>query len=178
MQIVNLFYELARQQKEMRGFKYGKGGEKGAGSDAYPLTWLDDPLLGSSARADGGVIRWTVNVDILGIPKNDAEVKGVQDKALLIGLSYFEKAKEIKNTTGLSIESYNFITLRHYYDDDAAGCRFTFTITSTNPIDRCADYFDPDKEFDKNNPLPDFITANPNGCAVFNDKPGLPNFNI
>lgn len=178
MQIVNLFYELARQQKEMKGFKYGKGYEKGAGSDVYPLTWVDDPLAGSSANSAGSVIKWSVNVDILGIPANDAETLGVQDKAFLIGLSYIEKVKEIKSQTGLSIESFNFVSLREYYDDNAAGFRFTFVVNARNPVDRCADYFDPEKKFDKYNLLPDFNTENPDGCAVFNDKKGLPNFNI
>lgn len=178
MQIVNLFYELARQQKEMKGFKYGKGYSKGAGTDIYPLTWVDDPLTVSSAGPTINVMRWTVNVDVLGIPKDDADTLAVQVRAFLIGLSYIEKTKEIKNVTGLDIESFTAVSLREYYDDNAAGWRFTYIVSAANPVNRCADYFDPDKEFNKDNPLPDFNTQNPDGCAVFNDKKGLPNFNI
>lgn len=178
MQIVNLFYEIARQHKLVKGFRYGKSYEKGAGSDIYPLVWLDDPILGQSASPN--TVRLTVNVDFLGIPKDDADVVAVQTAAYLVGLSFNEKIKELNAAfaTKDKTESFNFITLRNYYDDDAAGVRFTFTLIGPNPSDLCVDYFDPDKQLEKLKPLPEFKTDNPNGCAVFSDKPGLPNFEV
>lgn len=178
MQIVNLFYEIARQHKLVKGFRYGKSYEKGAGSDIYPLVWLDDPILGQSVN--DATVRHTVNVDFLGLPKDDADTVAVQSLAYLVGLSFNEKIKELNRDQSVKerTENFSFLTLRDYYDDNAAGVRFTFTIVGPNPSNLCVDYFDPTKQLEKLKPLPDFKTDNPNGCAVFSDKPGLPNFEV
>lgn len=176
MQIVNFFYELARQHKRIKGFNYDKSYDKGAGNDAYPLVWLDDPIYGQSVGTN--VVQYTCNVDFLGLPKDEAEVPTVQAEAFLVGLTFAEKIKLIRNVTGFSVERFNFISLRDYYDDNAAGFRFTFTINQANPVDRCAEDFDPEKQFNKIDALPDFKTDNPDGCAVFSDKKGLPNFKV
>lgn len=176
MQIVNIFYELARQHKQVKGFRYGKTYEKGAGSDIYPLTWLDDPIAGQSEN--DATIRYTINVDILGLPTDDLDVLAVQSAAFLVGLSYKEKIRTINRDTNLNVKGFTFVSLRDYYDDNAAGYRFTYTLIGPNPSNLCAEYFDPDKQLDKTQPLPDFKTDNPNGCAVFNDKKGLPNFSV
>jgi len=176
MEIVNIFYELARQHEKINGFRYGKTSDKGAGTDVYPLTWVDDPISGQSPKDN--VIRYTVNVDILGIPENDNDVLNVQSAAFVVGLSYREQIKKTAMQMGYSVESLSFISLRQYYDDDAAGYRFTYFIIAANPLDRCENNYDPAKQFSQNQPLPDFKTENPSGCAVFNDKGGLPNFTI
>lgn len=176
MQTIDTFYELARQHKLIKSFKYGKPGEKGAGSDIYPLVWLDDPISGQSMNGPR-VLRHAANVDILGIPANDAEVATVQTTAFLVGLSFIEQFKNV-NAGLSSIESFSYITLREYYDDLAAGVRFSFVLTGANPINICGDFFDPTKVFEIAQLLPNFNTDNPDGCAVFNDKPTLPNFTI
>lgn len=172
MVIVNLFAELARKQKKINAFYYG--GQRGAGNSVYPLTWLDDPISGRSASATA--IAYTVNVDILGKPKTEAEIPAVQAEAFTVGLSYLEYIKN--NITGVTVESFNFISLREYYDDDAAGFRFTFQIVQANPINLCLEYFDEEKQFTNVNTLPDFLVNNPTGCAVFTDSTALPNFEI
>lgn len=174
MEIVNAFYELARQHKQIKGFRYGKTSDKGAGTDNYPLTWVDDPIQGQS-QADN-VLTYIVNVDILGLPENEDDVLAVQTAAFKVGLSYREQLREIQNVTGLRVSSISFISLRQYYDDNAAGYRFTYMVVSSNPLDRCEINYDPNKELSRDNPLPDFKTENPTGCAIFNNKKGLPNF--
>lgn len=180
MEIVNFFYELARQHTLIRGFRYGKAYEKGAGNDVYPLVWVDDPLSARSynAQETGRVLEWSVNVDFLGLPENDVQVLAVQSAAFDTALAFFEKIKQIRPQTGFSSSGFNFITLRDYYDDNAAGVRFTFTVLQANPVDRCAEYFDPAKQFPRRDVLPDFLTDNPEGCAVFGDSNGLPNFRV
>lgn len=175
MEIVNFFYELARQHKRLNGFAYGKGYEKGAANDAYPLAWLDDPILGTGVN---NVIRYTVNLDILGIPTSKADVLNVQDAAFTTGLSMIEKIKTVRHTSGFSLDAFSFITLRDYYDDNAAGVRFTIGLTQANPVDRCAEDFDPNKHFPPVFALPEFDVDAPDGCAIFNDGTGLPNFKI
>lgn len=175
MQIVNFFYELARQHKRLKGFIYGKGYEKGAANEAYPLLWLDDPVYGQSVNQ---AVQYTVNADILGIPKNNESVLEVQTAAFNVGLSIAERIKQTRAHTGYSLNGFSFVSLRDYYDNNAAGIRFTYTILQANPADRCADDFDPAKEFPEAGALPDFKVDNPDGCAIFSDKSGLPDFKI
>lgn len=177
MQIVNFFYELARQHEQVRGFRYGKPGDKGAGRDAYPLVWLDDPILGRST-GNKSTVQYTTNVDFLGIPENESEVGTVQASALLIGLDFVERIAQIRSTSGFSVEGFSFITLRQYTDDDAAGVRFTFAVNQANPVNRCAENFDPEKQFPSVQALPVFDVDAADGCAVFTDKKGLPNFTV
>jgi len=173
MQIVNFFYELARQHKRINGFIYGRTYEKGAGNSVYTLAWLDDPIIGASAA---NTIRYTVNLDILDIPQNDADVITVQSDALDIGLSMIERIKQVRFESGFSLDNFTFLSLRDYYDDNAAGQRFTMTVIQANPVNRCAEDFDPSKHFPTIHDLPDFLVDNPDGCAIFNDNEGLPNF--
>lgn len=175
MQIVNFFYELARQHKQIKGFIYGKSYEKGAANEAHPLLWLDDPIYGQSVNK---TLQYTVNVDILGIPENDEDVLDVQTAAFNAGLAIAEKIKQTRNQTGYSIDGFSFVSLRDYYDNNAAGFRFTYTMVQANPVNRCADDFDPSKQFPKVDALPNFKVENPDGCAIFSDKTGLPNFKI
>lgn len=176
MDIVNLFHDLARTHKQVRGFVYSKAYNKGTGTDAYPLVWLDDPIAGSSAGVNDNAMRYTVNVDILGIPDETTDALAIQTSAHLVGLSFREKLRD--RYKGASVEGYNFITLRDYYDDNAAGVRFTYTVVLANPINLCVEYFDPSKELIVPSDLPDFSVDNPEGCAIFNDKNGLPNFKV
>jgi len=175
MQIVNFFYELAREHKRLNGFIYGRSYEKGAANEAHPLLWLDDPIVGTMAA---NTIRYTVNIDLLGIPANDTEVLAVQTDAFNAGLSIIEQIKNVRAASGFSVDTWNFLTLRDYYDNNAAGIRFTLTVIQANPVNRCADDFDTDKQFPKVEALPDFLVENPDGCAIFNDSAGLPNFKL
>lgn len=174
MQIVDTIYELARTNKLIKGFRYAKPSEKGAGSDSYPLVWLDDPISGQTTSGPPNklaVLRQTINVDFLGIPADDADVLAVQTAAYLTGLSFAEKLKD-------GLDSFTWLSLREYYDDNAAGIRFTFYLTGANPVNRCGDFFDPAKQFDVTPLLPKFLVNNPDGCAIFNDKGTLPNFTL
>lgn len=173
MQIVNLWYELARQNKVINGFIYGRQGDKGAGNEFFPLTHLDDPLTGQSVDT---TVRYICNVDILGLVTSDTTVQAVQAAAFEVGLSYWQKIRDLKGY--FRVDGFTFISLSQYTDNDAAGYRFTYTLISPNPIDKCIEYYDPAKQFPTPADFPDFKTDNPDGCAVFSEKGGLPNFKI
>lgn len=175
MQIVNLFYQLARQHRAIQGFRYGKGYEKGAGDGRYPLMWLDDPIY---TRAISTSLQYTCNVDFLDIPGEGKSVAAVQAAAQMAGLAVAEKIKSTRSRTGFTIVEVNAVTLCDYYDDNAAGWRFTYTLSQANPVDLCADEFDPGKEFPTISALPDFSVDNPGGCAIFSEKTGLPDFKL
>lgn len=178
MKILNIFYELARQHKRVKGFRYNKAYEKGAGNDSYPLVWVDDPITGQTLSA--GVLRYTINVDFLGLPLEQVEdqVAAIQAQAFNTGLSFAERLRSTKALSGFGLDGYNFVSLRNYYDDNAAGYRFTFYVVGPNPVDRCAEDFDEAKVMEGLKVLPDFLTDNPDGCAIFNDKKTLPNFSL
>lgn len=179
MQIVDFFYMIARENLRIKSFAYGKQTAKGAGSDMYPLIWLDDPITGGTQVAGNlGTLQYTVNVDILGVPIDDEDVINVQDAAFLTGLGIPERAKVIYKTARLTFMGFQFITVRDYYDDAAAGVRFTYNLSLASPVDRCANDYDPDKVLDNANVLPQFSVDAPDGCAVFSDHVGLPNFSV
>jgi len=176
MQIVNLFYEIARQNKRLRGFTYNKSYQQGAGNSMYPLMWLDDPIMGQSMSES--VMRYTVNVDILGLPSETESEQAVQSSAFDVGLSVIYRIRSTRATTGVSVEGFSFVSLREYYDDGAAGYRFTLTLLQANPTDKCLDDYDATKVFPSLASLPDFSVDNPDGCAVFTDSSALPTFKL
>lgn len=175
MIIANLFFHLARTHKTMRAFRYDRNAAKGAGTDLYPLTWLDDPVLASADGPQLNVLRYTVNVDILEKPTKERTVEAIQQAAILTGLEYRER---IRDFYGPQVEEFSFVTLRNYYDDNAAGARFTYQLSGINFVDLCAEPFDENKKFTEVHRLPQFDANDASGCAVFNDKPKLPNIKI
>lgn len=177
MHIVDLFYDLARRCRLIRGFAYGRTSAKGAGNDAYPLLWLDDPI---TARREGGAMIYTVNFDLLGIPadQRDASIAAVQGEAQRAALAVLEELQRTRGVHGYTVRASDMVSLRHYYDDAAAGWRCTATLAGPVPLDRCGDYFDPDRTLPTPHPLPEYTTANAEGCTVFGDKPGLPTFEL
>jgi len=164
---------VARQLLAIKGFRYGKAGDKGAGNDIYPLLHLDDPIL---AQLNDNIATYTCNVDILGIPDDEATVAQIQGEAFMVALSIVEKTKGAP--IGLRVKGFQSISVSQYTDDDAAGHRFTFNVVGANPVNRCEDYFDPTKQLATRDALPDFATDHPEGCAVFSEKNGLPNFKL
>lgn len=159
MRIVDLFYEQARQHRAVRGFRYGKDSAKGGTGDLYPQVWVDDPIYIQSVGQGG--IRYTVNFDVLGVPDREREVLDVQRAAQAVGLDMLERMRKLRNETGYALDGFSGISLREYYDDRAAGWRFTAYFIAANPVPMCADRFDPDKR------LPDNARW---------EKPCLPNF--
>lgn len=178
MQIVDLFYNYARQHLLVQGFIYGPNTYKGAGNEMFPLVWLDDPVYGSLISNDrSNVLSWTANADFLFIPKNESEVPLLQGMALSIAQVFYEKFKS-ENTGEFRPTGFSFVTLRNYYDFRACGVRATYTFTRRNTVDICNDDFDPDKQFEDMESLPAFSVDGADGCAIFSDKSGLPDFDI
>ena len=178
MYVHDLIYKMAREHKAVKGFYFGRAELKGAGTDAYPLVWLNDPISGSNANGRE-ILRLNANVDILGIPANEADVARVQHLAFFIGIEFAEQIRRTSKPTGvLNTMTYDWITLSNYTDDKASGVRFTYRLDALNPIDLCADMFDPDKQLDSPAGLPNFKTDNPSGCAVFSKQGVLPDFKL
>lgn len=174
MQVVNIFYELARTAKGVRGFRYGKRYNKGNGLDPYPLVWVDDPVL--IQTASDSTQSYTVNVDILDCKTDASTVLGIQTWAELLALAFRERFLE--ELGGYSFERLSMVSLSEYVGDNAAGMRCTFILVGAYPIDRCEEFFDPDKQLTIESPLPEFETKMADGCAVFSDADKLPRFRL
>lgn len=186
MEIVNFFYELARQCLPIKGFGYGRNTAKGAGNEVYPLVWLDDPILFNSntqGNPPNSTGDFTVNLDFLDIPDKSDPNKNValiQARCLTYGLLFMERIRQLKEEPRYALVRWTAISVSEYYDNNAAGWRFTVVLTRALPLLIC----DIDLAFSKtktlvtDKPLPNFAVDNPEGCAVFSDKAGLPKFDI
>lgn len=174
MKIIQNIKEFARTHRAIKSFTYGRPARLGAGNLVYPAVWVEDPIR---ARGDQrGAQSLEINVSILGQPGDEAGELQVQTAAFNIGLRLVHYLNEIRGAT----VTYSGLTLSEYYDDNAAGARFTLTVATAADLNLCADPFDPEGTLEKvSADLPKFDTEEPEGCEVFADKTGvLPSFTL
>ena len=168
--IINTFRELARKHKLIKSFYYNRNYELGEGNELHPVFWLEDPIYSNNSNGNGFLT--TVNFSILLIPNKDLSILDCQDLAFSIGLNIIEKLKNDEDSEIRIKNDWSFITLSNYYDNNAAGIRFTAQLYNRNMSDYCLlnEHFDEDKEFETNEVLNDFtVNANSN-CEVFSNK--------
>lgn len=185
--IVNTFYNLAKEHKLVRGFKYDKVSKgMGVGDEIHPFVFLEDPLWFGDTNLTTGVVPVTVNFEVLITPQmlNNYSVypstESGQALCESIGKNFIARLKQFVADGDPNIKgvvSWNFMTLKHFYDNDADGVRFTLVLNVKNDINFCDTdaHFDPDKEFKIEEPLGEIDTDSAQGCAVFDHK--LPKFN-
>lgn len=186
--IVKLFYDLSRQHKLIRSFKYdvpSKG--MGVGSEAMPHVFLEQPLWFSDTNLSTGVVPVTINFDVVITPQmlNNYSVypstEAGQNLCENIAKNFIAKIKQYVNAGDSDIKgivSWNFITLKHWSDNDCDGVRVTLVLNMKNDVNFCDvdAHFDPDKEFNIGQYLTDIKTDDATGCAIFSEKK-LPTFN-
>jgi len=192
-EIIDLFYELSRTHPLIKSFKYDKVTMgAGIGDEYLPQVFLEEPIMINNNSVDDNVTTTTLNFDIvfsLTDKQNDdveqPTPEKVQSLAHHIGLQFMDR---INKTYDLWLEdenndyqpfkvlSYDFITLRNWYDNNCSGVRCSVTLQRMNPLDKCDDsWFDPDKELPIDNLLPNIPTPNADGCVDFDFK--LPTIN-
>lgn len=181
--LVSLFYKLSEKHKLVRGFKYGTlSKDMGIGSEAHPFVFLEQPLYFGNTDTTTGTVPVTLNVDFLITPQM-LENYGIypsteagQNLMYHIGLNFIARIRQMIQNGVLdwvsSIASWNFITLKHWSDNDADGVRFTIVLNVKNQINFCDidEHFDDSKEFDIQQYLPDIKTDDASGCAIFSNK--------
>lgn len=173
--IIEMFRHQAREHKSIRSFYYNRNYEIGSGNEAHPLFWLEDPLTG---RNNANTFTNSVNFSILFVPKDEMMVANLQNQAFSIGLNIIERIK-LDDTIPVSIlPSWNYLTLRNYYDNNACGCRFSVEFVQRNMQNLCLieEQFDSQKNFDASHPLNDFEVKISNACETFVNK--LPVFDL
>ena len=196
--IIRTFYNISKEHKLIRGFKYDRLSKSaGVGEDNHPLCFLEDPIYVADSTLSDGSVRCTVNFNIIMTPQafenyntRQLSVEECQTVAHAIALNYVAKIKDIEKhyeeyddeeyNTSMKVISYSFVTLRNWYDDNAAGVRCTMVITVDNPINYCdlEEHFDPNKEFNLGELLQPINTDDAQGCidTVWDYK--LPTINL
>lgn len=187
--LVELFYNLSEKHKLVRGFKYGRlSKDMGIGSEAHPFVFLEQPLYFGNTDTTTGTVPVTLNVDFLITPQMlenydiYPSTEAGQNLMYHIGLNFIAKIREMIKDGDLdwvsSIASWNWLTLYHFYDNDADGVRFTIVLNVRNQINFCDtdEHFDENKEFDIKKYLPEIETDDAQGCVVFDNK--LPKFSL
>ena len=188
-EIVNLFYKLSEKHKLIRSFKYDRLSKgAGVGDEMMPHVFLEDPLYFGNTDTTTGTVPVTINFDVVVTPQLlenwniYASTEAGQNICYHIALNFIAKIRQMIKNGDLewvsSIASWNFITLKHWYDNDADGVRFTIVLNVRNQINFCDtdEHFDEEKEFDIKKYLPEIETDDAQGCVVFSSK--LPKFNI
>lgn len=183
--IIRTFYNIAREHKLIRQFKYDRLSKgSGIGEENHPLLFLEDPIYVGDSTLNDGSVRCTINFDIVMTPqafenynKKQLTPDECQTVAHAIALNivafikdmehHYDDYDEEKFNTTMKVMYYNFVTLRHWYDNDASGVRCTMVITVDNPIDYCdlGEHFDPNKEFDLGELLQPIDTDDAEGCV-------------
>lgn len=185
--LVKTFYDLAREHKLVKSFKYDRLSKgAGIGNEMMPHVFLEDPLFFGDTDLNKGVMPVTVNFDVVITPQmlNNycvyPSTEAGQALCESIAKNFIARLRELvlsgdKDVKG--IVSWNIMTLKHWYDNDADGVRVTLVLNVKNDINFCDTeaHFDPEKEFKIEEPLADIDTDKASGCAVFDKK--LPKIN-
>lgn len=187
--IVDLFYELSEKHKLIRSFKYDRLSKgAGVGDEMMPHVFLEDPLYFGNTDTTTGTVPVTINFDIVITPQllenwgiNPSTEAG-QNLCHGIALNFIAKIRQMMKDGDLlnvlSIASWNFVTLKHWYDNDCDGVRCTLVLNVRNEINFCDtdEHFDEEKEFDIKKYLPEIETDDAQGCIIFDNK--LPKFSL
>ena len=197
--IIRTFYNIAREHKWVRQFKYDRLSKgSGIGEENHPLVFLEDPIYIADSTLSDGSVKCTVNFDVVMTPQafenwnveKQLTPEECQTVAHAIALNFVAKLKDIANhyedydedeyNTSIKVISYNFVTLRYWYDNNAAGVRCTMVISVDNPINYCdlEEHFDDDKEFDLGELLQPINTDDAQGCVDVSFDYKLPKINL
>lgn len=186
--IVKTFYDLAREHKLVRSFKYDRLSKgMGIGSEAMPHVFLEDPLFFGETDITTGVVPVTINFNVVITPQllqNYGVYPSTEQGQSLcesIAKNFIARIRQfisVGDETLKGVVGWNIMTLKHWSDNDCDGVRVTLVLNVKNDINFCDvdAHFDPDKEFKIEEPLDDIDTKGAEGCEVFSDKK-LPKFN-
>ena len=106
-----------------------------------------NPYVQVVIESDGAFAQWiktsnvftiTFNINILGLPSDDFKILDVHNDTFQIGnevLNYIENDNTYKNI--ISVYDFDFLSLTHYTDDNAAGWRMSLELVIPNPVNLC-----------------------------------------
>ena len=187
-QVYDLVKRLAREHKLINSFKYEMLNKSaGTGEDVTPLVFLEMPIYFGGVRIQDGTVPVTFNVDIVLNPQalENFDVEQLtdiscQEIASQIAQQFIARMRNLykEGESTVYVYNYSILTLQRWYDDASYGVRLTVNGSVINEINFCMDddYFDPDKEFRKEDILLTVDTDNAEGCTPMSWK--LPTINL
>lgn len=187
-QVYDLIKRVATEHKLVNSFKYEMLSKAaGIGEDPTPLVFLEMPIYFGNAEVQDGVIPCSFNIDIVLNPQalENFDVEQLtdvscQEIASQIGQQMIARMRNlyINDETTVHVLDYSVVTLQRWYDDASYGVRMTINANIVNEIEFCMDddYFDPNKEFRKEQLLNVVDTEDASGCVPLSWK--LPTINL
>lgn len=139
-QLILYIINVALKHKAVRYSKYkNKIYTNAQNNNAYMQFNIDtDPYFQLLITSPNQPFTMTLNIDILGFPKDSYTVLDCQNDALQIGVEVIHYIAQDETFMGmLSIHDFSFLGLDEYTDDRAAGQRLTLEIVIPNPINLC-----------------------------------------
>lgn len=138
-QIVNYIGSVGLKHKAVKTFKYQKRSLiNQQNNNGYVELIIEDNAYLQQVITQN-IFTATFNVDILGFPKDDTEILGIQSLCMQIAveiMAYIEKDGTFLGK--LSIHDYDILLVSHFTDDSSAGVRLSLELIIPNPINLCS----------------------------------------
>ena len=106
-------------------------------NNAYMQVVIEDDPYGQYIKTNG-VYTLTLNIDVLGFPKDDTEILKIQSDAFQVAselIAYIDKDMTFMDR--ISVYDYSMLSISHFTDDNAAGQRISLELVVPNPINLC-----------------------------------------
>ena len=137
-QLVNYIGETALRHKAVRTFKYqSRVLINQQNNNSYMQFVIEDNMY-LQQIITRNIFTATMNVDIIGFPKDDTEILSMQNDAMQVAVEVMAFIENDDMFMGqLSIHDYDILFISHFTDDDSAGVRLSLEIVLPNPVNLC-----------------------------------------
>src|SRR5574344_15295 len=148
-QIVNYIGSVGLKHKAVKTFKYQKRSLiNQQNNNGYVELIIEDNAYLQQVITQN-IFTTTLIVIILGFPKDDTEILGIQSLCMQIAveiMAYIEKDGTFLGK--LSIHDYDILLVSHFTDDASAGVRLSLELVIPSPLNLCSfmDNFDENVE--------------------------------
>lgn len=148
-EIIDYVGGVALKHKAVNTYKYKKRSLINQQNNESYLQFIIEDNAYFQNIITQNVFTVTLNIDILGFPKDDTEILKYQNDCFQVGveiMAYIEQDETYKNL--VSIHDFDFLAISHFTDDSAAGQRLTLELVIPSPLNLCTylDNFDEDIE--------------------------------
>ena len=138
-QIVNYIGSVGLKHKAVKTFKYQKRSLiNQQNNNGYIELIIEDNAYLQQVITQN-IFTGTFNIDILGFPKDDTEILGIQSLCMQIAVEIMAYIERDGTFLGkLSIHDYDILLVSHFTDDASAGVRLSLELIIPNPINLCS----------------------------------------
>ena len=168
--IYEIMFTLSKEHKLIKSFRYGTlSHNQGIGEEKLPQVFLESPMYYNAVPHKVGSVKFTFDI-LFNSTCLDVNLNEVSQQILAeeVAKSFIARLND-----EYTVNNYSFLQLNNFYDNNCFGIRTTVEMIVNPNIIWCSDLdnnFNPDKEFETDNLLPDIDTPDADGCAVFSLK--------